>query len=137
MLRTLLRTKLYRPRVGHQIVQRAALRQRIEGGIGGDLTLVTAPAGYGKTTAVADWAAHTGSRVAWVTLDEYDNDIISFLSYTVAAVRSLYTGAFADLDGVLARPHLPAAALALAFALPQVQAQTALSIPAIQGSGSA
>ena len=84
----MLRTKLYRPRVGHQIVQRAALRQRIEGGIGGDLTLVTAPAGYGKTTAVADWAAHTGSRVAWVTLDEYDNDIISFLSYTVASVVS-------------------------------------------------
>jgi LuxR family maltose regulon positive regulatory protein len=107
MLRTLLRTKLARPRIGHDIVHRLRLRQRIENGIDGDLTLVTAPAGYGKTTVVADWARSTSARVAWVTLDEHDKDLVALLAYIIAAVRTLYPGACSELDGVLGRPNLP------------------------------
>lgn len=107
VIRTLLRTKLYRPRVDRAIVPRMNIRHRIEEGLQGDLTLVTAPAGYGKTTAVAEWAAHTDSPVTWLMLDEYDNELIAFLAYAIAAVRILHQGACSDLEGLLGLPELP------------------------------
>ena len=108
MVRTLLRTKLHWPRSAHAIVRRTALIQRIEQGIEGDLTSIIAPAGYGKTTLAAEWARRTRRRVAWLTLDEYDNELSAFLAYTVAAVRTLYPDACPDTYGLLATATLPA-----------------------------
>ena len=71
------------------MVARPRLDQRIAEGAGGPLTVVTGPPGAGKTTALASWAATsmTPVRVAWVTLDEYDNQPGSFWSHVVKALR--------------------------------------------------
>jgi LuxR family maltose regulon positive regulatory protein len=108
MVRTLLRTRLHWPRSVHAIVRRTALIQRIEHGIEGDLTSIIAPAGYGKTTLAAEWARRARPRVAWLTLDEYDNELSAFLAYTIAAVRTLYPNACPDTHGLLSTVTLPA-----------------------------
>ncbi|WP_127586937.1 hypothetical protein [Paenibacillus koleovorans] len=51
------------------------------------LTLVTAPAGYGKTTALSEWAKQCGAAIAWVSLDVHDNSLVRFWSYVLAAIQ--------------------------------------------------
>ena len=84
-----LASKLAAPRLPAWLVARPRLDQRIAEGAGGPLTVVTGPPGAGKTTALASWAAAsvTPGRVAWVTLDEYDNQPGSFWSHVVKALR--------------------------------------------------
>jgi len=53
------------------------------------LTLVSAPAGFGKTTLLSEWIGGCGHPFAWLSLDEGDNDPISFLNYVVAALGSI------------------------------------------------
>ena len=60
--------------------------EALDGGDLAALTLVAAPAGYGKTTAVRAWAAARGAALAWVTLDSGDNDPIRMWTYVTAAV---------------------------------------------------
>jgi LuxR family maltose regulon positive regulatory protein len=85
----LLATKLYQPRL-QQCVHRphltVRLQQRQEAG---GVTLLSAPAGYGKTTLVSEWLALSSMRAAWLTLDDLDNDPIRFLSYLIAALQTL------------------------------------------------
>lgn len=54
------------------------------------LTLVEAPAGYGKTTLVIDWLSKVQVPYAWLSLDEYDNSLLSFLEYLISSIRGLY-----------------------------------------------
>ncbi len=75
MTLTLARTKLNRPRLSRDIVQRPALVQRLNDGLDRSLTLVVAPAGFGKTMLVAEWVSQAPQRVAWLSLDEGDNDV--------------------------------------------------------------
>ncbi len=84
-----LASKLTAPRLPGWMVARPRLDQRIAGGACGPLTMVTGPPGAGKTTALASWAAaSTGpARVAWVTLDDYDNQPGTFWSCVVKALR--------------------------------------------------
>ena len=84
-----LASKLTAPRLPGWMVARPRLDQHIAEGAGGPLTVVTGPPGAGKTTALASWAAAgmTPVRVAWVTLDEYDNQPGSFWSHVVKALR--------------------------------------------------
>jgi LuxR family maltose regulon positive regulatory protein len=88
----LLATKLYGPAPRSQLVPRPRLLERL--GPVRPLTLVSAPAGFGKTTLLAEWIAHNGRceadmRVAWLSLDEGDNDPSRFLTYVVAALQTL------------------------------------------------
>src|SRR4051812_37864477 len=85
----LLRTKLQRPgRRAHHVHRPAAIALLREGPTP-SLTLVDAPAGFGKTTLVADWCAEPDTRsVAWVTLDAADGDPERFWAYVLAAVAS-------------------------------------------------
>ena len=62
---------------------------RLNEGTHGQLTVVSAPAGFGKTTLVAEWAAGCGRPVAWLSLDQRDDDPSSFLTYLVAALRTI------------------------------------------------
>jgi LuxR family transcriptional regulator, maltose regulon positive regulatory protein len=72
-------TKLWPPAVRGGLVPRAGLQSLLEVGLGAKLCLVEAPAGFGKTTLLAQWrAAAGGGRVAWVSLDEGDNDPTRF-----------------------------------------------------------
>src|SRR5580700_551176 len=80
-----LAAKLTAPRLPGWMVARPRLDQRIAEGAAGPLTVVTGPPGAGKTTALASWAAAgvTPARIAWVTLDQYDNQPGSFWSHVV------------------------------------------------------
>ena len=82
MPETLLRTKLYKPQVRPSLVPRTHLVEKLTQGLQGKLTLVSAPAGYGKTTLVAEGLSHP----AWLSLDNGDNDPIRFWSYLFTAL---------------------------------------------------
>jgi LuxR family maltose regulon positive regulatory protein len=84
----LLETKLTRPPVRGEYVVRAELVQLLREGTERALTVVAAPPGFGKTTLLAAWPAEA-DRVAWLSLDEDDNDPARFLIYAVAALRTV------------------------------------------------
>ena len=90
---TPLRTKLNRPRLRQVHTPRPALVARLNSGLDGDITLVTAPAGHGKTSLAVEWAAQSPLPVAWLALDPSDDDVNVFLSYLVAAIRTLFPDA--------------------------------------------
>jgi LuxR family maltose regulon positive regulatory protein len=88
----LLRTKLNIPRPHLDLVERPWLVERLNQAMAYKLALVSAPAGSGKTTLLSTWAAQAGLPVAWVSLDERDNDPIRFWAYFVAALQTLEAG---------------------------------------------
>jgi LuxR family transcriptional regulator, maltose regulon positive regulatory protein len=90
--RQILRAKLYVPRGRPGAVARSRLYERLDEGVRRDLTVVSAPAGFGKTTLLADWSRQSGLPVAWVSLDERDDDPIRFLSYLLAAIGTIHDG---------------------------------------------
>ena len=71
------------------------------------LTLVSAPAGFGKTTLVSDWVAGCGRPAAWLSLDEGDSDPGRFLTYLVAALQTVAPGMGEGLLAVLQSPQPP------------------------------
>ena len=83
----LIRTKLRLPFTRTELVDRPRLQEQIAQGLRGPLTLITAPAGFGKTTLVASCVAGRGMPVAWLSLDKNDNQAGRFLSYLVAALQ--------------------------------------------------
>ncbi|MDX1417127.1 MAG: AAA family ATPase [Candidatus Promineifilaceae bacterium] len=85
----LLHTKLYVPRPRPSLVSRPRLIERLDEGLGRKLTLISAPAGFGKTTLVTEWLAGGERPYAWLSLDERDGDLTRFLSYFVAALQTL------------------------------------------------
>ncbi len=105
----LLLTKLYFPPPRPGIVPRSRLIERLNEGLaaGRKLTLISAPAGFGKTTLVSEWVAGCGRPVAWLSLDEGDNDPARFLVYLIAAVQTIEAGIGA---GLLSSAPIPAAA---------------------------
>ncbi len=87
----LLTTKLFVPPVRRELVPRPRLTERLDAGLHADrkLTLVSAPAGYGKTTLVSAWLAGAGQPFAWLSLDEGDNDPARFTAYLLAALQQI------------------------------------------------
>jgi LuxR family maltose regulon positive regulatory protein len=85
----LLQTKLYIPPTRPEIIPRPRLIERMNDGLQRKLTLVSAPAGFGKTTLVSDWLRHLDVPAAWLSLDEADNDPVRFLTYYVAALQTI------------------------------------------------
>ena len=77
------------PRPRAQLVPRSHLVERLQQGAERALTLVSAPAGFGKTTLLAQWLAQSGMPVAWLSLEAEDNDPTRFLSYLIAALQTL------------------------------------------------
>src|SRR2546421_6300849 len=87
----LLQTKLYVPRSGPGLVPRPRLIQRLNQGTVGKLTVISAPAGFGKTTLLAEWLATVepgNGRAAWVALDQSDNEPALFWAYFIAALQT-------------------------------------------------
>ena len=72
----------------HGVVARSSLFERLFRGFGRRLTLVCAPAGFGKTTLVADWIRTTGTPAAWLSAEESDNDTIDLLSCIAEAIKA-------------------------------------------------
>jgi len=98
---TLLSTKLYIPRPHRELVHRPRLIERLDTGLRGKLTVVSAPAGYGKTTLVGDWIARSQVPAAWLSLDAPDNDIARFFSYLIAALQQIHPDIGADIQPIL------------------------------------
>jgi len=99
MASPLLETKLYVPRPRRGLVARPRLLERLSRGAESKLTLISAPAGFGKTTLLAEWiaAAPADQRsVAWLSLDPTDNEPASFWTYLVAALQTVAAGVGAD-----------------------------------------
>ena len=95
----ILATKLFIPPPRPKVVPRVRLIERLNEGLHGKLTLISAPAGFGKTTLVGEWLA-TGERpAAWLSLDEGDSDPTRFLAYLVAALQTL---ALSKAEGIVA-----------------------------------
>ncbi len=85
----LLATKLHIPPLRPSLVRRARLVERLDHGRARKLTLVSAPAGFGKTTLVTEWLADCGCPIAWVSLDERDAVLGGFLTYLIAALQTI------------------------------------------------
>jgi LuxR family maltose regulon positive regulatory protein len=84
----LLVTKRTAPSRRVRLVPRAHLTGRLQAEPGRKLTLISAPAGFGKTTLLLDWITSGNQRVAWLSLDEGDNDPVRFWRYVVVALQS-------------------------------------------------
>jgi len=108
----LLATKLHRPSLPAKWVQRPHLCQRLNEGLefNRQITLVSAPAGFGKTTCISEWI-NTLDRwpVAWLSLDPADNDPGRFFAYFVAALQKVDANLGREIAGVLRSGQLPPA----------------------------
>ena len=82
-------TKLYLPRLRPNVVSRPRLIGRLNEGLHRKLTLISAPAGFGKTTLISAWIEGSKRPVAWLSLDEGENDPTRFLIYLIAAVQTI------------------------------------------------
>jgi LuxR family transcriptional regulator, maltose regulon positive regulatory protein len=100
----LLATKLYVPGPQPGFVARPRLLDRLEEGLARGLLLVCAPAGFGKTSLLADWARRGGRPVAWLSLDEGDNDPARFWRHVVAALDRARTGTAKQVAPLLGPP---------------------------------
>jgi ATP/maltotriose-dependent transcriptional regulator MalT len=103
-----LETNLTPPRVRAEHIRRERLLATLGGVPGPRLTLVAAPPGFGKSTFLAEWAASQDGRVAWLSLDEHDNDPARFFASVVTALSRLQPGVG---DRALATLRSPAADL--------------------------
>src|SRR3989337_2088492 len=97
----ILATKLYIPPPRPKVVLRPRLSERLNEALHRTpgVTLISAPAGFGKTTLVSEWVAGCERPVAWLSLDEGDNDPTRFLTYLVAALQTL---ALNEAEGIAA-----------------------------------
>ncbi|MBX3010432.1 MAG: AAA family ATPase [Caldilineaceae bacterium] len=111
----ILATKLYRPPLRPTLVRRPRLLARLNTGLPRKLTLISAPAGFGKTTLVSEWITQAAEatkplpppRVAWLSLDEGDSDPVRFLVYWVAALQSVLPSVGQGVANALQSPPPP------------------------------
>jgi len=105
----ILATKLFIPPPRAKIVLRPRLIERLNEGLssGRKLTVISASAGFGKTTLVSEWIASCGQPVAWLSLDDGDNDVTRFLTYFVTALQTIAANIGVGVLGVLQSPQPP------------------------------
>ena len=110
----LLLTKLYIPPLRQKIVSRPRLIERLNEGLHRKMILISAPAGFGKTTLVSEWLADCQQPVAWLSLDEGDNEPTRFLTYLIAALQTLALSKDEGItpkigEGILVASSIPSA----------------------------
>lgn len=112
----LIRTKLHRPPFTGPLVARSRLLDLMDRSLTTPVTIVCAPAGFGKTTLVSSWIEAVPSRpatsaqpmrTAWLSLEASDGDVLTFLRYLVAAIRTAFPNTCADVVRLLKAPSPP------------------------------
>jgi LuxR family maltose regulon positive regulatory protein len=116
----ILATKLYTPAPRPKLVLRPRLIERLNEGLHRKLTLISAPAGFGKTTLASAWSGASERPAAWLSLDEGDNDPARFLGYLVAALRTIEPNIGEGLLAALQSPQPPSAQSILTALLNQI-----------------
>ena len=101
----LLRTKLFIPRPRKDLVARQRLVDRLNEGLDKKLTLIAAPAGYGKTTLLGEWIPRSPRCVTWLSLDEGDNDPTKFWAYFISSLQGLHPELGGSALALLQSPH--------------------------------
>jgi len=96
-----------KPELPEGVVHRRELIERLEQGLKKPMTLVVAPAGYGKNTLVSDWLAHSDQTHLWWSLDPFDNDVRQFLESWVAVSGELFAGSTRYLPDLIKLANLP------------------------------
>ena len=105
----LLSTKLFIPSIRQELVSRPRLIEQLTTGIstGRKLSLISAPAGFGKTTLISAWVASKGKSVAWLSLDENDSNPVCFLTYFIHALQTITPNIGSKILKVLQSPQPP------------------------------
>jgi LuxR family maltose regulon positive regulatory protein len=103
----LIQTKLNRPRIIADLVDRPRLTAQLDQSRGKALILVSASAGYGKSILLSSWLKGLDHPSAWLSLDEDDDDLDVFLRYFLAAIDSIYPGAVKETQALLSLTDLP------------------------------
>src|SRR6266516_36105 len=128
----ILATKLYIPRLRPNVVIRPRLIERLNEGLYRKLTLISAPAGFGKTTLVSQWVEGIERPAAWLSLDEGENDPARFLTYLVSALQTIAATLGEGVLGVVQSPQPPPAE-ALLTALPFTHTEAAGFLNQVMG----
>jgi LuxR family maltose regulon positive regulatory protein len=105
-LEQLLTTKLYIAPLRSDLVPRPHLYDRLDEGSNRKLTLVSAPAGFGKSTLVSGWLAERGLQCAWLSLDQGDNDPVRFWTYLIAAIQTIHQEIGEEARQIVRAPQL-------------------------------
>lgn len=103
----ILATKLYTPPPRPNLVIRPRLFERLNAGLHGNLTLISAPAGFGKTTLISAWLAENEYAAAWLSLDQGDSEPTQFFAYVVAALQTIAPEIGAEAVDLLDSPQPP------------------------------
>ncbi len=105
----ILATKLYIPTLPSKVVTRPRLIKQLTDGLttGRKLTLISAPAGFGKSTLISEWIMSCGRPTAWLSLDENDNNPARFLIYLIGALRTISPNLGAEILDALQSPQAP------------------------------
>ncbi len=103
----IIQTKLYRPPLQADFIPRPQLLEQLNGWQQRPLTLVSASAGYGKSTLVSSWLESLDCPTAWLSLDENDNDLALFLTYFLTCVQTAFPDAVDDTVALIEGIELP------------------------------
>jgi len=104
----LIATKLDWPTLGSNHISRPRLLQQLAVGENKRLTMISAPAGFGKTTIVSESFRHSDHPCAWLSLDKSDSDLATFLAYFIASIQKADTIPCNNIQLMLQAPKLPA-----------------------------
>lgn len=118
----LLHTKLFVPRLRPFLVPRPQLTQKLNQGLSGKLTLVSAPAGFGKTTLVNEWVLASDMATVWLSLDEEDSDPVRFLRYVIAGLQTIQAGFGEEIMHLFAQTPTPSVKTAVTSLINEMSA---------------
>jgi LuxR family maltose regulon positive regulatory protein len=105
-LNSLMHTKLFRPRSGSDLITRSRLVERLNAALEGEIILVCAPAGFGKSTLLAQWVQTIDRPNAWLSLDEHDNELPVFVQSLTASLQTAFPDAFGATTALLKAPRI-------------------------------
>ncbi len=116
----ILSTKLYIPQLKPKTVFRTSLIELLNKGSRNKLTLISASAGFGKTTLICQWIEHYDYSVGWISLDEEHNDLIRFLLYLLGAIKSAKINIDESILGMILSPQPPKYKTILTFIINEI-----------------